>query len=167
MTQYEQITQSPETLGAFLAALSVIDGPWDKEFQKRFCAGCPAENCDVCPHAAERNNPGWWLTIEAGDDQATEEPQEIKIVRPWGESGWTVGTIGEFRFRAKVYGAPSKYGIDNGRVSKLEIKKGTMPVVNYDRGWDIRPESEEIQEIFRAVLDYLEALPAVEEGGAE
>lgn len=67
MTQYEQITQSPETLGAFLAALPVIDGPWDKEFQARFCAGCAAENCDACPHAAERNNPGWWLNLDSGD----------------------------------------------------------------------------------------------------
>ena len=66
MTQYEQITQSLETLGAFLAALPVIDGPWDKEFQKRFCAGCPAEDCDACPHAAERNNPRWWLTLGGG-----------------------------------------------------------------------------------------------------
>ena len=164
MTQFEKITQSPETLGAFLVVLPVIDGPWDKEFQARFCASCPAKDCDACPHAEERNNPRWWLNLEAGDDQGAAEPPGIKIVRPWGESGWTSGTIGEFRFSAKVYGAPSKYGINGGRVSKLEIKKGTMPVVNYQRGWDIRPESDEIQEIFRAVLEYLEALPAEEEG---
>lgn len=129
------------------------------------CAGCAAGNCDTCPNQLFRNDPRWWLTLETGDDQAAAEPPGIKIVRPWGESGWVSGTIGEFRFCAKVYGAPSKYGINSGRVSKLEIKKGTIPVINYDRGWDIRPESDEIQEIFRAVLDYLEALSAAEEGG--
>ena len=42
VTQFEKITESPETLGAFLAALPVVDGPWDTEFHKRFCAGCAA-----------------------------------------------------------------------------------------------------------------------------
>ncbi len=66
VTQFEKITQSPETLGAFLAALPVIDGPWDTEFQARFCAGCAAENCDACPNQRFRNNPSWWLNLEAG-----------------------------------------------------------------------------------------------------
>ena len=94
MTEFERITQSPETLGAFLASLSCIEGPWDVEFQKRFCSGCARADCDgaePCPHAAERSNPGWWLTLEAGDDQAAMEPPEIKIVRPWGESGCICG----------------------------------------------------------------------------
>ena len=163
MTQFEKITESRETLATFLAALPVIDGPWDKEFQARFCADCLYLGCDACPHEEFRNNPGWWLTLETGDDQAAAEPPGIKIVCPWGESGWTSGTIGEFRFCAKVYSAPSKHGINGGRVSKLEIKKGTIPAVNYDRGWEIRPESDEVREIFRAVLGYLEALPTEEE----
>lgn len=70
MTQFEKITESPEVLGAFLAALPVVDGPWDKEFQARFCASCPAKDCGACQHAAERNNPGWWLTLETGGGQA-------------------------------------------------------------------------------------------------
>ena len=163
MTQFEKITESPEVLAAFLAALPVIDGPWDDKFHEQFCTTCPAKNCDACPHAAERNNPRWWLTLEAAENQAAAESKKIKIVCPWGESGWTSGTIGEFRFCAKVYSAPSKHGINGGRVSKLEIKKGTIPAVNYDRGWEIRPESDEVREIFRAVLGYLEALPTEEE----
>lgn len=69
MTQFEKITQSPETLAAFLSSLPVIDGPWDKEFQVRYCAGCGAENCDACPNQRFRNNPGWWLTLEAGKER--------------------------------------------------------------------------------------------------
>ena len=121
MTQFEKITESRETLGAFLTALPVIHGPWDTEFQARFCADCLYLGCDACPHEEFRNNPRWWLTLETGDDQAAAEPPGIKIVCPWGERGWTSGTIGEFRFCAKVYSAPSKHGINGGRVSKLEI----------------------------------------------
>ena len=75
MTQFEKITQSPETLGAFLAALPVIEGPWDKEFQARFCVGCAA-TCDVCPHAAERNNPHWWLTMTGEPSEETKRAAE-------------------------------------------------------------------------------------------
>ena len=73
MTQFEKITESPDALGAFLVSLPVIHGPWDTEFQARFCAGCAAENCDACPNERFRNNPGWWLTLEAGGNQAAAE----------------------------------------------------------------------------------------------
>lgn len=72
VTQFEKIIQSPETLGAFLAALPVIGGPWDEEFQARFCTGCAAADCDACPHAAERNNPRWWLTLMIGPSEETK-----------------------------------------------------------------------------------------------
>ncbi len=45
MKNFEQITATPEALGAFLAALPVADGPWDTEFRRVFCAACSAENC--------------------------------------------------------------------------------------------------------------------------
>ena len=32
MNNFQQITRSPEALGAFLRALPVVEGPWDKEF---------------------------------------------------------------------------------------------------------------------------------------
>ena len=65
MTEFERITQSPETLGAFLAALPCIAGPWDEEFHKQYCAACIAPECDACPYEGRRNNPGGWLTLEA------------------------------------------------------------------------------------------------------
>ena len=73
MNNYQQITQTTEALGTFLRSLPVVEGPWDAEFQARFCAGCPAENCDACPHGAARNNPGWWLALDAG---AVEQPPQ-------------------------------------------------------------------------------------------
>ena len=37
---------------------------------------------------------------------------------------WKEGIINGYLFYAKVYEGPSEYGIDKGRVSKLEISKG-------------------------------------------
>ena len=48
-TIFEQITASPEVLGGVLA----------------YCQGCGRENCDTCPHEEYRNNPVWWLGLEA------------------------------------------------------------------------------------------------------
>ena len=47
MKNFEQITATPEALGAFLAALPVADGPWDTKFRRVFCAACSAENCVI------------------------------------------------------------------------------------------------------------------------
>ena len=78
MTVFEKITESPEVLGKFLACLPVVEGPWNDKFHEQFCTTCPAANCDDCPHAEERNNPRWWLTLEAGNDQAAAEEREEK-----------------------------------------------------------------------------------------
>lgn len=73
MNNFQQITRSPEALGAFLRSLPCVEGPWDAEFQERFCAGCSAENCDDCPNGAARNNPAWWLGLDGG---APEQAQQ-------------------------------------------------------------------------------------------
>lgn len=62
MTNFEKLTASPDTLGAFLASIPIASGPWDDAFHKEFCAGCHQENCEpVCPHQDKRSNPAWWL----------------------------------------------------------------------------------------------------------
>ena len=67
MSNYEKITASPEALGTFLSSLPVAVGPWEKEFQRTFCAECERENCDgePCPHQDKRDNPLWWLNRAA------------------------------------------------------------------------------------------------------
>lgn len=87
--------------------------------------------------------------------------------------GWVKGEIGEYRFSAKVFDRPSKYGVHGGRVSKLSVydqKKQeagadffSACIVNYDRGWDIRPKTREERAILKEVLAYLERLPVAEE----
>jgi hypothetical protein len=79
--------------------------------------------------------------------------------------GWVNGTIDKFNFQAKVYDEGSKYGINNGRVSKLAIwneeirqeKQNFLDacIVNYDRGWDIEP-TEEYKPHLGAVMELLE-----------
>lgn len=68
MKNFDVITSSPENLGKFLASLPVAVAPWDAEFQKMFCAECGREDCDgkSCIHKDKRNNPLWWLMLEAG-----------------------------------------------------------------------------------------------------
>mgnify|MGYP006974119280 CR=1 FL=1 len=53
MNNFEEITKNPETLGAFLRGLPVIEAPWDEEFQREYCAGCGKVSCDdgsPCPY---------------------------------------------------------------------------------------------------------------------
>jgi hypothetical protein len=54
-----------------------------------------------------------------------------------GMPNWTKGSVGGFNFCVKHYKHGSPYGIDNGRISKLEIRKDGKILANYDRGWDI------------------------------
>lgn len=65
MNNFERITASPEALGAFLASLPILQGPWDDAFHRTFCDTCDAENCDAenCAHPTERDNPTWWLKL--------------------------------------------------------------------------------------------------------
>jgi hypothetical protein len=62
---------------------------------------------------------------------------------------WFEGIVDRYEFSALILNAPYKLGIDKGRISKLSIwdpiiKENTHNfisacIVNYDRGWDIRP----------------------------
>ena len=45
----------------------------------------------------------------------------------------------------KVYDEPSKFGINNGKISKLQLKQNGEIVANYDRGWDIHPATKEAE----------------------
>ena len=66
---------------------------------------------------------------------------------------WHEGTIGipvkgsrkyrVARFWVKSYEKGSKFGIDGGRISKMQIRIDGQTVVNYDRGWDIKPDEDD------------------------
>lgn len=67
-------------------------------------------------------------------------------------NGWVGGKCGDYDFEAKVYDNGSKFGIDNGRVSKLAIWDGEerqysssfvdVCSVYYEREWLKKPNGE-------------------------
>jgi hypothetical protein len=56
---------------------------------------------------------------------------------------WTEGSIkvqGRIVFYwIKSFTQGSIYGIDQGRISKLMLKRDDVIIASYDRGWDIEP----------------------------
>ena len=84
------------------------------------------------------------------------------------ETSWVMGEHeGGYSFEALLFDLGSEYGINEGRVSKLMIKKtdteGWSPrtaVVNYERGrWDVRPKNPEIRKVYKEILAFLESAP--------
>ena len=60
---------------------------------------------------------------------------------------WNVGTIkinqSIFHYWVKHYEETSVYGINEGRISKLMLKRNDKVVCNYDREWDVEPIDED------------------------
>ena len=77
---------------------------------------------------------------------------------------WVEGTVHGFHFQAKVYRNGSKFGIDDGRISKLvvwdknyrEANRGSEAIISYDRGWDKQPSTPEQEKILLALIDYFD-----------
>jgi len=80
---------------------------------------------------------------------------EAVFTRFDNEDNWVQGECGGFSFDAKLYNNPSRFGIDGGRISKLCIQNQYGMMANWDRGWDIEP-SEEFMEEYEAIVDLLE-----------
>lgn len=80
---------------------------------------------------------------------------------------WLRGIIDGYEFFALVFQIGSKYGINEGRISKLTVRHKlesltdvSRYIINYDRGWDIEPETEEHKLILDTLVEYFENLPA-------
>lgn len=63
-----------------------------------------------------------------------------------------------FKYEAKVFGKGSQFGIDDGRISKLQVMKKTGDtswtlIVLYDQGWEIQPEDEIDKKAFNYILN--------------
>lgn len=91
---------------------------------------------------------------------------KIEFLKFTKGDNWVSGLVndGDFYFESKLFDEGSVFGIDNGRVSKLTISIGNRwkgfdnCIINYDRGWDIEPEGEDV-EVYEAVLEFLENAP--------
>ena len=56
----------------------------------------------------------------------------------WKEGAIRVGNS-IFKFWVKHYDEGSCYGVDEGCVSKVTLKRNGQTVCTYDRGWDVLP----------------------------
>ena len=66
---------------------------------------------------------------------------------------WTKGTINGYDYCIKHFEEGSEYGINGGRISKLDIRKDGKIYANYDRGWDIKPTGKEVIAVFKEILN--------------
>lgn len=73
------------------------------------------------------------------------------------ENGYVKGYFNEYKFSGRVFDAPSKMGIDNSRISKLTITRDGVTEVNYDRGWDVRPQRNNLT-VYNEIKEKLEHL---------
>ena len=62
---------------------------------------------------------------------------------------WSEGSIkvrnSLFHYWVKHYDEPSEYGINNGPVSKLTLKRNGEIVYNFDRGLDVEAVDEDTE----------------------
>ncbi|MBQ9597442.1 MAG: hypothetical protein IJR34_04240 [Bacteroidales bacterium] len=72
---------------------------------------------------------------------------------------WNKGTIETAEgirvdYDVKHYGEGSDFGIDGGKISKLEMTVNGEIVAHYERGWDIRPDKENknIMAVYQEIL---------------
>lgn len=79
---------------------------------------------------------------------------EISQVK-FQDNNYVSGKIGDLHFWAKVYTEGSKFGIDDGNVSKLTVwpEYGSI-IINYDRGWKIRPQDAGEKKIVTTILNF-------------
>lgn len=86
--------------------------------------------------------------------------------------GYVVSGDKKYNVNAKVFLKGSTFGIDEGPVSKFWVvsEDGGEIIVNYDRGWDIKPSTENeklYNAIYKLVVDFRNANPyEVEEESA-
>lgn len=66
---------------------------------------------------------------------------------------WTSGMINGFDFQVKHFDEGSRFGINNGRISKLWIAKDGKMYANYDRGWDMHPTDPEAKKVYDELIE--------------
>jgi hypothetical protein len=92
--------------------------------------------------------------LDIGDDL-----EITKTTRQAAGSGtWVIGTIAGHRFNALIFpehAENSNFELDDSRISKIWVQRisDKTTVVNFDRGWDVRPTTP----IATAIVDFLAA----------
>ena len=104
------------------------------------------ETLDICLNPAEVEEDGF-----------TEGPHKmVKIMNHDG--AWTNAKARAekriFHVCVKHFEDPRKFGINNGRISKLWIcEEGEIePCVSFDRGWDVKPKTKAAKAVYNEIL---------------
>ena len=70
----------------------------------------------------------------------------------WEKGTWSKGTIqtavngkksASVDYQVKHYSKGSEWGIDCGKISKLEMRIGGRTIALYDRGWALMPDAND------------------------
>jgi hypothetical protein len=102
------------------------------------------------------------MTQRQRNTKANEIGDDLRITRTTrraaGSGTWVIGTIAGHKFNALVFPEHAEcpdYEWGDSRISKLWIQRTAdgATVVNFDRGWDIRPMDATAQ----AIADFLAA----------
>ena len=107
-------------------------------------------------------------SMEFDAEKYTErQMQLLQTMTVQMDGRWLRGTIDGYEFFALVFQIGSKYGINEGRISKLTVRhkleiltEVSRYIINYDRGWDIEPATEDHKLILDTLVEYFENLPA-------
>lgn len=57
-----------------------------------------------------------------------------------------------YNFTMKHFPQPSIYGIDGGRISKLDIRHNGETVCHYERGWDMKPSDANAEKALTEII---------------
>ncbi len=102
------------------------------------------------------------MTTRRKNAKTCEMGEDLRITRTTrrasGGGTWVIGSITGHRFDALVFPEHAEcpdYELDDSRISKLWVKRlaDGKTVVNFDRGWDIRPADATAA----AIVDFLAA----------
>ncbi len=66
---------------------------------------------------------------------------------------WTRGAIGGYTYWIKHYEAGSEYGIDEGRISKMTIRKDGKELFNFDLGLDFDRLDAEGRNVYAVLIE--------------
>ena len=69
----------------------------------------------------------------------------------WAEGSIKIGTS-VFHYGVKHYGEPSIYGYEEGRASKIMLKRNGEIVFNFDRGLDVPPADRDTETALAILL---------------
>ena len=92
--------------------------------------------------------------IEIGDDLVIRKTTR----RASGGGTWVIGTLNGHRFHALVFPEHAEcpnYELGDSRISKLWVQQisNKLEVINFDRGWDVYPQTK----IAQAIVNFLAA----------